>query len=75
MKQGIQEFHRKYVLIPADKVANNAAVVLRLHYINTLNQELDGTRAFTETESDEILVVNGHLNELPVKFSVCVNEG
>ena len=66
LKQGIQEFHRKYVLVPADKAAN---------YVNTLKQELDGTRAYLETDTDEISVVNSHLNDLPVKFSVCVNEG
>ena len=27
LKQGIQEFHRKYVLVPADKAANNIVVV------------------------------------------------
>ena len=27
LKQGIEEFHRKYVLAPADKAANNVAVV------------------------------------------------
>ena len=27
LKQGIQDFHRKYVLVPADKVANNVVVV------------------------------------------------
>ena len=36
-KQGIQEFHRKYVLVPADKAPN---------YINTLKEELYGTKAF-----------------------------
>ena len=30
LKQGIQEFHRKYVLVPADMAANNV-VVCRLH--------------------------------------------
>ena len=35
-KQGIQEFHRKYVLVPADKAVNTVIVVWRLHYINTL---------------------------------------
>ena len=44
LKQGIQEFHRKYVLVPADKTANNIVVVCRLHYINTLKQELKGLR-------------------------------
>ena len=75
LKQGIQEFHRKYVLVPADKAANNVVVVCRLHYVNTLKQELDGTRAYLETDTDEVSVVNAHLNDLPVKFSVCVNEG
>ena len=75
LKQGIQEFHRKYVLVPADKAANNVVVVCRLHYVNTLKQELDGTRAYLETDTGEVSVVNAHLNDLPVKFSVCVNEG
>ena len=75
MKHGIQEFHGNCVLVPADKAANNVvAVVCRLHYINTLKQELDGTRAYQETDTDEMSVVNAHLNVLPVKFSVCVNE-
>ena len=69
------KIHRKYVLVSADKAANNVVVVCRLHYINTLKQELDGTRAYKETDSDEISVVNAHLNELPVKFFVRVNEG
>ena len=36
LKQGIHDFHRKYVLVPAEKAANNVVVVWRLHYINTL---------------------------------------
>ena len=43
LKQSIQEFHRKYVLVPADKAANNIVVVCRLYYINTLKQELNDT--------------------------------
>ena len=52
-KQGIQEFHRKYVWVPADKAANNFVVVCRLHYINTLKQELNGTKAYEETSIDK----------------------
>ena len=75
LKQVIQESHRKYVLIPADKAANNVVVVCRLHYVNTLKEELDGTRTYLETDSDEMSVVNAHLNDFPVNLSVCVNEG
>ena len=75
LKQGIQEFHRKYVLVPADKAANNVVVVCRLHYVNTLKQELDDTRAYLETDTDEMPVVYAHLNDFTIKFSVSVNEG
>ena len=44
LKSGIEEFHRKYVLVPADKAANNVVVVWRLpFYIDTFKQELSGT--------------------------------
>ena len=36
LKQGIQEFHRKYVLAPADKAANNVVVVWRPYALNPL---------------------------------------
>ena len=67
----------QYVFVPTGKAADNDVVVCRLHYLNTLKQELDDTRAYQETYTDELYVnaVNAHLNELPVKFSVCVNEG
>ena len=64
-----------WVFVAADKAPNNVVVVWRLHYVNTLKQELDGTRANLETDTDEMSVVNAHLNDKPVKFSVCVNEG
>ena len=68
LKQGIQDFHRKYVLVPADKAANNVVVVWLLHYINTLKQELSGTKAYKETSEEEKSVVNGHCNHLALKF-------
>ena len=72
LEQGIQEFHRKYVLVPADKAANSVVVVCRIHYINTLKQELNGTKAYEETSIDEKSVVNSHSNDLPYKFAVNV---
>ena len=65
LKQGIQEFHRKYVLVPA----NNFVVVCRSHYINTLIQELNGTKAYEETSINENSVVYSHSNEIPKKFT------
>ena len=74
MKQGIQEFHRKYVLVSADKAANNFVVLCRLHYINTLKQKLNGTKAYEEIYINEKSVVYSHSNEIPNKFAVDVKE-
>ena len=43
---------RLQVLVPADKAATNIVVVCRLHYINTLKQELNGTKAYKGTSTD-----------------------
>ena len=50
-------------------------MLLLVGFINTLKQELDDTRVNQETNNDEMSVVNAHLNELLVKFSVRVNKG
>ena len=68
LKQGIQDFHRKYVLVPADKATNNVVVVWLLHYINTLKQELSGTKAYKETSAEKKSVVNGYCNHLALNF-------
>ena len=63
LKQGIQEFRRKYVLVPADSLS----VTLHKH-------ELNGTKAYEETSIDEKFVVYSHSNEIPNKFAVDVKE-
>ena len=50
-----------YVLVPADKAANNVLVVLRSYYINTLKRELVDTNAYKLQPSlSERVIVNGH---------------
>ena len=60
LKSGIEEFHRKYVLVPADETANNV-VVSRSHYIDTLNQELSCTKAYEQTSEKEKSVINNYI--------------
>ena len=72
MKRGIPEFYTTYDLVPADKAANNVVDVSRLHYINTLKQDLSGTKTYKETSEEEN--VFGHCNHLALKFSVNVKE-
>ena len=46
LKCGIQDFHTKYALVPADKAANNVVVVLRLYYVDTLKREFIDTNHY-----------------------------
>ena len=64
MNQGIQELNRKYVLVLADKAASNIVVICRLHYIKTLKQELNGTKAYEGTSTDEKTVVDSYSDEM-----------
>ena len=54
------------------QAANNVVVVCRLHYVNTLKQELNGTKAYEETSIDEKSVFYSHSNEIPNKFAVYI---
>ena len=74
LKSGIKEFRWKFVLVPADKSANNVVVVWRLHYINTLKQELTGTKAFKQTSEKEKSVINNQIFHNVTRFAVSVNE-
>ena len=47
-----------YVLVPADKATNDAVAVWHLYFIQTLKQELSGTRANKETYVEENSIVN-----------------
>ena len=64
LKKGIQEFHSKFVLVPADKAANNIIIVWRLHYINVLQHELNSTKAYTSTPSTEQQLINDHITDI-----------
>ena len=74
LKSGIEEFHRKYAMVSADKAANNVAVVWRLHYIDTLKQELSDTKAYEQTSEKEKSVINNHIFHNATRFAVSVNE-
>ena len=74
LKQGIQEFHRKYVLASADKAANNVVVVWRLYYINTLKQELGSTKTYERISTDERSIINTHSIDITAKFAVSIKE-
>ena len=49
-------------------------VVCRLHYINTLKQEFNGTKTYEETSIDQKSVFYSHSNEIPKNIAVDVKE-
>ena len=64
-----------YVLVPADKAANNVVVVWRLYYINTLKRELVDTNAYNLQPSlSERVVVDGHGCHTALHFGVKAKE-
>ena len=64
-----------FVLVPADKAANNVVVVWRLFYIDTLKRELIDTNAYKlQASLSERVVVDGHGCHTALHFSVKATE-
>ena len=60
-----------YVLVPADKAANNVVVVWRLFYINTLKRELVDTNAYKlQPFLSTRVVVDGHGCHTALQFGI-----
>ena len=74
MKQANHQFHEKFVSAPADKACNNAIVVRRLYYINTLKSELSTAKTYELISTDEKSVANQHCNDIVTKFAVSITE-
>ena len=72
LKQGILQLHE--VLALADKASNNAIVVWRLYYTNTLKSELITAKTYALISTDEKSVANKHCNDIVVKFGVSITE-
>ena len=64
-----------YVLVPADKGANNVVVVWQLYYINILKLELVDTNAYKLQPSlSERVIVDGHGCLTALQFGVKAKE-
>ena len=53
--------HENYVLVPADKAANNVIVVCKKYYLDVVLKELESTNTYQEVHSDCSSVVSRHL--------------
>ena len=65
----------KYVLVPADKAANNVVVVCCLYYIDTLKRELiDTNTCKLQASLSEKVVVDGHGCHTALQFGFKAKE-
>ena len=75
VKKGIQELHRRFVLAPADKAANNVVVVWKRYYINTLKQEVSTAKTYEHNRLDQTSIIDRHRCHMAASFEVFVDEG
>ena len=57
----LNKLHENYVLVPADKAANNVIVVCKKYYLDVVLKELESTNTYQEVHSDCSSVVSRHL--------------
>ena len=75
LKSGVEEFHRTYVLVPAEKAATNVVVVWRLHYTDTLkSRNWVALRLTNRLPKKEKSVINNQIFHDATRLAVSVNE-
>ena len=74
LKKGIQEFHRRFILAPTDKAANNVVVVWKRYYINTLKQGLSTAKTYEHNRLDETSIADRHRCHMAAKLGLFVDE-
>ena len=69
----LNKLHENYVLVPADKAANNVIVVCKKYYLDVMLKELESTNTYQEVHSDCSSVVSRHLKYM-VQNDIFVQE-
>ena len=65
-REYLEDFHKQYVLVPADKAANNVKVVCKKHYLDVVLSELQvnnhsNGHTYSEVTIDCHSIINKHL--------------
>ena len=68
-REYLEDFHKQYVLVPADKAANNVIVVCKKHYLDVVLSELQvnnhsNGHTYSEVTIDCHSIINKHLGYL-----------
>ena len=60
----LNQLHKEYVLVPADKAASNVIVVCRKYYLEVIMRELSTTSTYQKVDEDCMDIVMEHVNYL-----------
>ena len=66
----LDEFHQRYVLVPADKAGNNIIVVCKKCYVEVVVELLnnDQPSTYVEVDYNHMQRVNTHVNDLEYRY-------
>ena len=56
----LEELHSKYVLVPADKAAQNVIVAYKKYYLEVVLKEIDSTATYESVMEDCQSIVDRH---------------
>jgi len=60
IKKALSNIHEKYVLVPADKAANNVIIVWKKFYIDVLFNELKSIHTYKLVNNSEMEIFDSH---------------
>jgi len=60
IKKALSNIHEKYVLVPADKAANNAIIVWKKFYVDVLSNELKSIHTYKKVNNSEMEIFDSH---------------
>ena len=58
--RSLEELHSKYVLVPADKAAQNVIVVCKKYYLEVVMREIETTATYEKVMDDATNIINQH---------------
>ena len=59
--RSLEELHNKYVLVPADKAAQNVIVVCKKYYLQVVLKEIETTATYESIQEESQSIVDEHI--------------
>ena len=66
LKRKMEKLHSKYVLAPADKVANNAIIIWKRYNVDVLKEKLNSTSTYVPAHLTKDRLILHHIDTLTI---------